>query len=114
MRRVICLVLGCWLLAPQPRAEAQVQRMALAVGEYVARAGSEALVRAFCVDLGRPEPTPGTVFRHSYGNPDSTITPIWASAIHPPRPPPAESGSSWEGTVTARFAFDPKCQARSA
>ena len=48
-------------------AHAQVQRMALGIGEYIVRAGSEVLMRAFCMDLDRPEPKTSTVFTSGFG-----------------------------------------------
>jgi hypothetical protein len=82
--------------------------MALAVGEYVARAGSEALVRAFCVDPGRPEPTPGTVFRHSYGNPDGTIITYMGKRYTPAQAAAAGIGEFVGGDGYSEVRFRPK------
>ena len=108
MRRVIYLALGCWVLATQPSAEAQAQRMALAIGEYIARAGSEALVRAFCVDPGRPEPTPSTVFRHSYGTPNSTIITYQGKRYTPAQAAAAGIGEFVGGNGYSEVRFRPK------
>jgi len=59
-----CAVLAC-------QAEAQTQRMALAIGEYVARAGSDVVMKAFCIDPHLDEPTPATTFRYGFGAPGS-------------------------------------------
>src|SRR5690348_11764851 len=48
-------------------AHAQVQRMALGIGEYVARAGVDTLMRAFCIDPDRSEPKTSTVFTTGFG-----------------------------------------------
>jgi hypothetical protein len=73
MRRLSFLIASAALLAAPAVSPAQVQRMMLEIGESIARAGSDAIVRALCVDLGRKAPEASTAFRHSYGDPGSVV-----------------------------------------
>src|SRR5580658_4002894 len=52
-------------------ANAQAQRMALALGDYIANAGSEVIMRAFCIDPEREAPISNTIFSNGFGAPNS-------------------------------------------
>jgi hypothetical protein len=71
VRRLAYLLITLALLSPSSKA--QIQRLALEFGEYVASAGSSVVVPTLCIDPHRKAPPENTAFHYSYGDPGSTV-----------------------------------------
>jgi hypothetical protein len=95
-----CFVLAC-------NADAQAQRMALAIGDYLARAGSEVVMKAFCIDPTREEPTPATTFRYGYGSLDA-VQVEYNGRTYPASEAIARGIGEFRGSDMSGVRFQPK------
>jgi hypothetical protein len=94
-------------LALSASANAQFQRMALAIGEYVARAGADALISAYCIDPEREAPRNNTVFSHDYGSPGAVQVEYQGRAYSPQEASAAGIGD-FVGRGVLGVVFRPK------
>ncbi|MGA3372994.1 MAG: hypothetical protein ABSC48_14655 [Terracidiphilus sp.] len=106
MRRIPWLLLTLALL---PAASfAQFQRLALAFGEYSARAGSSIGIPTFCIDPHREAPPENAAFHYSYGDSGSTIISYGGKDYSPTEAAAAGIGEFVAGDTFHHAIFRPK------
>jgi len=106
VRRFVCLLVT--VILSSGSLNAQVQRLALAFGEYVARAGASVEIPAFCIDPHREAPPKDTVFHYAYGASGSTVISYKGTDYSPAEAAAAGIGEFVAGSDFNHPIFQPK------
>jgi peptidoglycan hydrolase-like protein with peptidoglycan-binding domain len=106
VRRLVFLFIALAVLPATSKA--QIQRLALAFGEYVARAGSSVEIPTFCIDPNRKAPPENTVFHYSYGDAGSTVISYKGADYSPSQAAASGIGEFLAGDDFDHAIFRPK------